>query len=164
MASRKKTPKAESPQMGLGLLLPTSTPSTDVAPLNRTQRPEASAVDDGRVRPSLPGLSLPASPVVSQLPTRSPHESGPNDAKTPVGLDLDELDDYDDGAVIDDVPRLRLLDPPRDAPTVIVEMVGDMFEVSRLRDNGTTVACVMWTRKELEELQRRITAALEMDT
>jgi hypothetical protein len=77
-------------------------------------------------------------------------------------LDLESFDDYDDSAIVDDVPRLHLVDPPRDAPTVIVEIVGDVFEVSRLRDNGTTVACVMWTRTELEELQRRIVAALEM--
>ena len=67
-----------------------------------------------------------------------------------------DLDDYDDGA------HLHLVDPPRPAPTVIVEAVGENFEVSRLRDNGSTVACVIWTRPELEELQRRIVAALEM--
>lgn len=77
-------------------------------------------------------------------------------------LGLDDLDDYDDHTEVEGVPRLRLADPPREAPTVIVEAVGDSFEVSRLRDNGTTVACVTWTRKELEELARRITAALEM--
>ncbi len=78
-------------------------------------------------------------------------------------LDLESFDDYDDAETVEGVPRLHLVDPPREAPTVIVEAVGDVFEVSRLRDNGTTVACVMWTRKELEELQRRITAALEMN-
>lgn len=67
-----------------------------------------------------------------------------------------DLDDYDDG------PHLHLVDPPRPAPTIIVESVGENFEVSRLRDNGSTVACVMWTRAELEELRRRIDAALEM--
>lgn len=77
-------------------------------------------------------------------------------------LDLESFDDYDDGAVVDSVPRLHLVDPPAPSPRVIVEAVGEVFEVSRLRDNGTTVACVMWTRSELEELQRRITAALEM--
>lgn len=72
-------------------------------------------------------------------------------------FDVDELDDY-----IDDEPRIRLVDPPRESPRVIVEAVGSVFEVSRLRDNGSTVACVMWTRSELEELYRRITAALEV--
>lgn len=72
--------------------------------------------------------------------------------------DLDDLDDYPE-----DATRLRLVDPPAPMPTVIVESVGKNFEVSRLRDNGTTVACVMWTRKELEELRRRIDAALEID-
>jgi hypothetical protein len=48
-------------------------------------------------------------------------------------------------------------------PRVIVEVIGDgRYEVSRLRDNGTTVACVMWTRDELEELISRVRAALEM--
>ena len=69
---------------------------------------------------------------------------------------VDALDDYDDRA------HLHLVDPPRPAPTVIVEAVGENFEVSRLRDTGSTVACVMWTRPELEELRRRIDAALEM--
>ena len=69
---------------------------------------------------------------------------------------VEALDDYDDA------PHLHLVDPPRPVPVVIVEAVGENFEVSRLRDNGTTVACVMWTRPELEELQRRIVAALEM--
>ena len=69
---------------------------------------------------------------------------------------VEALDDYDDRS------HLHLVDPPRPAPTVIVEAVGENFEVSRLRDNGTTVACVMWTRAELEELRRRIDAALEM--
>ncbi len=78
--------------------------------------------------------------------------------EVPTAFDLDELDDYPH-----DETRLRLVDPPAPMPTVIVEAVGKVFEVSRLRDNGTTVACVMWTRDELKELIRRATAALEID-
>ena len=55
-----------------------------------------------------------------------------------------------------------MVDPPRESPRVIVECVGESFEVSRLRDNGSTVACVMWTRDELIELRGRIDSALEM--
>ncbi len=69
---------------------------------------------------------------------------------------IESLDDYDDG------PHLHLVDPPRPAPTIIVEAVGENFEVSRLRDNGSTVACVMYTLPELKELRARIDAALEM--
>jgi hypothetical protein len=76
-------------------------------------------------------------------------------------IDLDSFDDYDDQATHEDVPRLRLADPPREV-SIIVEAVGDGFEVCRLRDNGTTVASVMYTRKELEELAGRISAALEV--
>jgi len=78
--------------------------------------------------------------------------------EVPISFDLDELDDYPE-----DATRLRLVDPPAPMPTVIIEVVGRVFEVSRLRDNGTTVACVMWTRTELKELIRRATAALEVD-
>ncbi len=111
------------------------------------------------------GLGLPAQVRDPSLPPTAPARSGgivhPPSA---ADLDLESFDDYDDDAKHEDVPRLRLVDPPRDAPTVIVESVGEVFEVSRLRDNGTTVACVMWTRKELEELQRRIEAALTIGT
>ncbi len=67
-----------------------------------------------------------------------------------------DLDDYDDG------PHLHLVDPPPPAPNVIVEAVGEGFEVSRLRDNGTTVACVRWTKPELLELIARAQAALKV--
>jgi hypothetical protein len=86
-------------------------------------------------------------------------------ATLPLGsndVDLETFDDYDELSTVDGVPRLRLVDPPRDGPSVIVESVGEVFEVSRLRDNGTTVASVMYTRKELIELRDRILAALEM--
>lgn len=124
------------------------------------------AVVDVRAPEPSRGLSLP-------LPAHDPLQ-GHRDAAPPAStstvvvasaaadLDLESFDDYDDAAHVDGVPKLRLLDPPRDAPSVIVEAVGEGFEVSRLRDNGTTVACVMWTRTELEELKRRIVAALEM--
>ncbi len=81
-------------------------------------------------------------------------------APLPLGepaLDLDELDDYDETEHV-----LRLADPPHPSPSVIVELVGDRFEVSRLRDNGTTVANVNWTRAELKELIMRAESALEL--
>lgn len=72
-------------------------------------------------------------------------------------FDLDDLDDY-----AEDETRLKLVDPPAPAPTVIVEACELGFWVSRLRDNGTSSASVLWSRKELQELQRRINAALRM--
>lgn len=77
--------------------------------------------------------------------------------EAPTTVDIETFDDYPE-----DATRLRLVDPPAPMPTVIVEVVGKSFHVSRLRDNGTTVATVVWTRSELEELLRRGYAALEM--
>ena len=77
--------------------------------------------------------------------------------EVPTSVDLDTFDDYSE-----DATRIDLADPPAPMPTVIVEVVGRSFHVSRLRDNGTTVATVVWTRSELEELLRRGYAALEM--
>jgi hypothetical protein len=91
------------------------------------------------------------------LPEEKPSPVPLPEIPPPASFDLDDLDDYPE-----DATRLRLVDPPAPMPTVIVEAVGRVFEVSRLRDNGTTVACVMWTRSELEELIRRATAALEV--
>jgi hypothetical protein len=136
MASKKK--QAPSAQLGLGALMSTQPPAS--APMNPNHLPEGAAVD-------------------MRAPVPSPPATPPT---TPSDVDLESFDDYDDAASVNGIPRLRLVDPPRDAPTVIVEAVGDKFEVCRLRDNGTTSACVIWTRKELEELQRRIAAALEM--
>lgn len=132
MATRKR--KAESQQIGLGLgpSLPVSASITSTVHLNPSQMPEVGARETERLGPTL------------------------------TAEDLDELDDYDDDAMHDDVPRIRLADPPRASPRVIVEMVGESFEVSRLRNSGTTVASVTWTRSEIEELQLRIAAALEM--
>ncbi len=158
MASKKKS----ADQIGL-FVLPSSK-SPDSVPVIPNRQPEESD-DAGRSKgpirdPSLPhraesraGTHDSPEPLSAGSPLASHHDA--------ADLDLESFDDYDDAATVGEVPRLRLLDPPRDAPTVIVEAVGDVFEVSRLRDNGTTVACVMWTRKELEELQRRIVAALE---
>lgn len=77
--------------------------------------------------------------------------------EVPTKVDLETFDDYPE-----DATRLRLVDPPAPMPRVIVEAVGKKFHVSRLRDNGTTVATVVWTRDELEELLKRGYAALEM--
>lgn len=74
-----------------------------------------------------------------------------------VPVDLESFDDY-----TEDATRLRLVDPSAPMPRVIVEAVGKSFHVSRLRDNGTTVATVVWSREELQELLRRGYAALEM--
>ena len=120
-------------------------------------------------RPQL-GFSLPLAGVPSGAtasPPRdcavSPHAASAVDSSRAEPVDLETFDDYDEAQTVDDVPRLRLADPPRETPRVIVEAVAnDRFEVSRLRDNGTTVAMVMWTRSELEELIGRARAALEM--
>ena len=77
--------------------------------------------------------------------------------EVPTTVDLETFDDY-----AEDATHLRLVDPPAPFVGVIVEAVGRVFHVSRLRDNGSTVATVVWTRSELEELLRRGYAALEM--
>lgn len=158
MASKKKP----SDQLGFFTLPPTQ--STAPVPVNPNHLAEGAAVV-GRVKEPIRDLGLP--PVAKS--EWAPHSPEPLSAGSPLAshhpaadLDLESFDDYDDSAKHEDVPRLRLVDPPAPSPRVIVEAVGEVFEVSRLRDNGTTVACVMWTRSELEELQRRIIAALEM--
>jgi hypothetical protein len=72
--------------------------------------------------------------------------------------------------VLDDVPapekpRLRVVPPPAPVPEseVIVEQTSDgRFEVSLLRNHGTTVAAVFYTRAQLEQLIARAGAALEV--
>lgn len=61
-------------------------------------------------------------------------------------------------------PKLRLVAPPTKLPEseIIVEKVGDVYEVSLLRDHGTTVAAVFYTRKQLEQLIARAQGALEI--
>lgn len=116
-------------------------------------------------KPPSRGLSLPSHESSVPGQTTMGHVSAGSPLRPEIEaavLDLETFDDYDDAASVDGVPRLRLVDPPSKMPNVIVEAVGDVFEVSRLRDNGSTVACVMWTRTELEELIRRAQAALEM--
>lgn len=111
------------------------------------------------------GLSLPSSPsaaLQSSTPGNAASDAHDED-RTAADLDLEAFDDYDEQAAIEGVPRLRLVDPPAPMPRVIVEVIGeDIYEVSRLRDNGTTVACVRWTKDELTELIGRVRAALEV--
>ena len=64
----------------------------------------------------------------------------------------DDLDDYDDAA--------RVADPTPPAPHVIVEMASGGYCLARMRDDGTTVARVFYTRAELVELMARCRAAL----
>lgn len=123
-------------------------------------------------RPPSPqlGLSLPATPLVAAPPATSSVSPADLDRTTSedrarrdtfAGESLDDFDDYDDHS--GDAPRLRLVDPPSPVPRVVVEALDDgRYEVSRLRDNGTTVASVTWTRDELAELIERARAALEM--
>ncbi len=121
----------------------------------RKNKPESAQMGLG-----LPGPSLPTSVGIGHALDLVAEE--PRTIVESAGLDLESFDDYDETKPVDSVPLIRLVDPPLPFPRVIVECVGDIFEVSRLRDDGTTVACVMWTREELQELQRRISAALEM--
>ncbi len=101
------------------------------------------------------GLSLPT-PSISEA-TSLPDVAAVADSDRAV--DLETFDDYDDAVQVEGVPRLRLVDPPREE-RVIVESIGGEFEVSRIR--GTSCfARVMWTREELVELVSRATAALE---
>lgn len=142
-----RKPKSPSPQLGLSLphLEPNVAGRTamGVVSAGSPLRPEIGAADLGSAKEM----------ATSALSGSYPHEST---------IDLDTFDDYDDSGHVNGTPRLRLLDPPRPSPRVIVEASGDVFWVSRLRDNGTTSATVMWTRSELEELQSRISAALEV--
>lgn len=153
MASKKKP----SDQLGFFTLPPTQ--STAPVPVNPNHLAEGAAVV-GRVKEPIRDPSLPPSKVREDSATRDTTEL--KCKASAAGLDLESFDDYDDSAKHEDVLRLHLVDPPAPSPRVIVESVGEVFEVSRLRDGDTTVACVMWTRSELEELSRRITAALEM--
>ncbi len=109
------------------------------------------------------GLGLPSLPSSPDLLVSASVATVPAQVTADLGqyFNVEDLDDYDDAAFVEDVPRLRLLDPPREV-SVIVEAVGESFEVSRLREGGTTVATVTWTRKEIEELAMRIRAALEV--
>lgn len=62
-------------------------------------------------------------------------------------------------------PKLRVVPPPAPLPEseVIVEQLADgRFEVSLLRDHGTTCAAVFYTRSQLEQLIARAQAALEI--
>ena len=158
MASKKKLP---SDQLGF-FVLPSTQPPASVPGIPNALTEGATV--DGRAKepsPSLPPTAL--DPLPGHRDAAPPASTSTVVvASAAADLDLESFDDYDDSQHIEGVPRLHLVDPLPDAPRVIVEAVGDTFEVSRLRDNGTTVACVMWTRSELEELQRRIVAALEM--
>lgn len=60
-------------------------------------------------------------------------------------------------------PKLRLIPSPKTLEAdVIVEKVDDsVFEISLLREHGTTVAAVFYTREQLELLIKRAKAALE---
>lgn len=64
-----------------------------------------------------------------------------------------------------EVPRMRLVEPlkPVSEEEVIIEAREDgRFVVSLLRDHGSTVAAVLYTRSQLLMLLRRIPPALEM--
>ncbi len=164
MASRKR--KTESPQMGLGLPFRAESQcapdSPDFVSAGSPLQNRRETADSGPAAPHGPTLSLSLSP---SDPLPGPGASGGNipNALGATDLDLESFDDYDDHAIVGDVPRLRLVDPPRECPSVIVEALEcGHFEVSRLRNNGTTVANVRYTRKELEELVMRAQSALEM--
>lgn len=60
--------------------------------------------------------------------------------------------------------KLRLVPPLDRGPEedVIVEPDGNRFAVSIVRHHGSTVATVLYTRRQLEMLQARIPAALEV--
>lgn len=112
------------------------------------------------------GFNLPTSLAVPPTASSASVDSSQAEAAPIEIVDLEEYDDYDDHS--GDAPKLRLVDPPAPMPRVIVELVGsgpkgDTFEVSRLRSNGNTVASVMWTRDELQELIERASAALKLE-
>jgi hypothetical protein len=110
----------------------------------------------GRVKPPKPeSLFSPSIVERAKAIVASPTAYSDREVRDYVVGAMD-LDDYDDER------HLHLVDPLPPAPNVIVEAVGGGFEVSRLRDNGSTVACVMWTRTELLELIARAQAALKV--
>lgn len=110
------------------------------------------------------GLSLPSptSVVGSTGPVQVRHEAPADSCQAEAGpFPLDELDDYDDESTEPDPPKVV---------NVFVELVGksidgqtsDLFEVSRLRNNGASFARVMFRRDELEELITRAQDALRV--
>ncbi len=139
MASRKK--KTESLSLGLSLPSPVEASFPLTAP--------TSTADLGREIPSLPVRD----PFKLPDPIMAPPVVSP--------ADLESFDDYDDTALHDDVPRIRLVDPPKSVG-VIVEATASGFETSKLTHQGTCWARVSWTREELVELIARAQAALEM--
>jgi hypothetical protein len=66
--------------------------------------------------------------------------------------------------VLAGAPKLRIVPSPKTPESdVIVEALDDgRFVVSLLRDHGTTIASVRYTRAQLEMLVRRGGAALEV--
>ncbi len=120
---------------------------------SRKRKPDSPQIGLTFACPSLP-VVVPTSPEPIPIAPSSLLEQ-------PADLDLNTFDDYDDSITHNDVPRLSLVDSPRKV-SIIVEAVGERFEVSRLRDSGTTVACIFYTREELEEFIERAQAALEI--
>lgn len=89
------------------------------------------------------------------------------DAKEPVDTEAPTLPSppilFPDAVA--ETPKLRVVPPPAAVPEceVIIEQQADgRYVVSLLRDHGTTSAAVIYTRAQLEMLQRRIPAALEV--
>lgn len=148
MASRKREPSL--PQSNLSFRGPSLSPSPAAIPQPihpPPRHPPSVSVTDLRTATDLGRVSE-ASALAAITPVVAPNEAGT--------FVLEELDDYDDA------PKLHLVDPPRQVSVIVECLSADRFEVSRLRDNGTTVAAVMYSRKELIELVNRAQAALEM--
>lgn len=164
MASRKRKPS--SPQIGLSFAGPSLPVSTEGNQVQCLANPASAGGSIGLTEPKPADLGssfnggLRDSRGASEDGAlgRTHQDAGSNPAE-PFNVDLDSFDDYDDEQVHDDVPRLRLVDPPREV-SIIVESSDTGFWVSRLRDNGTTWASVLYSRKELEELAGRIASAL----
>jgi hypothetical protein len=74
----------------------------------------------------------------------------PTSPEDTVATDLHEFDDY----IYDDNPDPAL------PVLVFIEACRGGYWISRLRDDGTSVASVHWTRNELMELRCRLDEAL----
>lgn len=109
------------------------------------------------------GLALPASGTGATNPTGPPSltDGKERQAESVQAVDLESFDDYDDSVSHEDVPKLRLVDPPK-LVGVIVEATDKGYWVSKITHNGTCWSQSYWSKSELLELINRAQSALEV--
>ena len=83
------------------------------------------------------------------------NELGPSDV-----VDLEDSDDYDDGAIAESgLVRAELLDQAKEI-TISVEIREGRYEISRTMPDGVSFARMMFTREELVDLIERAKCAM----